>query len=58
MYRLEFPNPEWISGFFAGGHYVFHADIDGKHYARKYTPITSVNQKGFADFPVKIYRPS
>jgi NAD(P)H-flavin reductase len=43
---LEFPNPEWISGLWPGGHYVFHANVNGKAMSRKYTPISPVNEKG------------
>ena len=57
IYEVEFPNAEWISGLWAGGHYVFHADIDGEHVARKMTPISPVNEKGKAEFVIKIYRP-
>lgn len=55
---LEFPNKEWIAGLFPGGHYIFHADIDGKHFSKKYTPISPVNQKGSSDFAIKVYRPN
>ena len=57
VYEVEFPNAEWISGLWAGGHYVFHADIDGEHVSRKMTPISPVNEKGKAVFVIKIYRP-
>ena len=40
---LEFPNKEWITGLFPGGHFVFHAEVDGKMISRKYTPINPVN---------------
>ena len=41
----------------AGGHYVWHAEIDGWNISRKMTPISPVNEKGKAVFVVKIYRP-
>jgi len=53
---LEFPNKEWIAGLWPAGHYIFHADIDGKHVARKYTPVSPINQKGSSDFVIKVYR--
>lgn len=53
---LEFPNSDWIAGLWAGGHYIFHTDIDGKHFARKYTPVSPINQKGTSDFVIKVYR--
>ena len=56
MFVLEFPNPEWICGLFPGGHFIFHAMVNGQKIMRKYTPISPVNQKGTTDFPIKIYR--
>jgi len=56
LIRLEFPNPEWIAGLWAGGHYTVHSDIGDKHIVKRYTPISPVNQKGFADFAIKVYR--
>jgi len=53
---VEFPNKDWIAGLWAGGHYVFHTDIDGKHFSRKYTPVSPINQKGSSDFVIKVYR--
>ena len=53
---LEFPNAEWISGLWAAGHFVFHADINGKHVSRKMTPVSMCNLKGKAEFVIKIYR--
>lgn len=35
---------------------MFHAEINGAHVSRKYTPVSPVNEKGTADFIVKIYR--
>ena len=55
-FELKFPNPDWTSGLFAGGHFKFHANIDGQAMTRPYTPITSVNEKGSAKFVIKIYR--
>jgi ferredoxin-NADP reductase len=53
---LDFDQPEWISGLWVGGHFFFHLNIDGQLVSRKYTPITPVNTKGFAQFVIKIYR--
>ena len=41
-FTLEFPNPKWISGLWPGGHFILHAEIDGKLVSRKYTPISPV----------------
>ena len=46
LFVLEFPNKDWISGLFAGGHYVFHCEVNGKVKGKKYTPISTVNEKG------------
>ena len=53
---LEFPEKDWTAGLWAGGHFVFHTDIDGKHFSRKYTPVSPINQKGSSDFVIKVYR--
>ena len=29
-FELGFPNKNWISGLFAGGHFIFHAEINGE----------------------------
>jgi len=54
---FEFPNPDWILGLFPAGHVCMLADINGKRVSKKYTPVSPVNQKGFATFVIKIYRP-
>lgn len=56
LIELEFPNPEWISGLWPGGHFVMHSTIDGKLVSKKYTPISPVNKKGSSEFAIKIYR--
>jgi cytochrome-b5 reductase len=56
LFELEFPNPEWISGLWAAGHFIMRATIDGKLITRYYTPISPVNKKGSAEFVIKIYR--
>lgn len=54
--RLEFPNETWISGLWPGGHFVLMARIGTSMVARKYTPVSPVDSKGFVDFYIKIYR--
>ena len=57
IFRLDFPNPEWISGLWVGGHFILHAEVSpGKNLSRKYTPISTVCEKGHATFAIKIYR--
>lgn len=62
-FRFAFPDKEQELGLELGGHILFHADTpdpeNGDEVSaikRKYTPITSLNQKGYVDFVVKIYR--
>merc|ERR1712070_253571 len=55
-FELEFPNPDWIAGLWAGGHYIIWSEVDGKKMNRKYTPISPVNEKGKATFVIKVYR--
>lgn len=57
-FTLEFPNPEWVAGMWPAAVFKFVADIDGKEEARPYTPVSPVNQKGSADFIMKVYRNS
>jgi len=58
LIRLEFPNPDWIAGGFAGSHYKLYGEIDGKPISKMYSPISAVNQKGYSDFAIKVYRKS
>lgn len=53
---LEFPNQEWISGHWPGGHFTVHLNIDGKTVTKRYTPISLINEKGRAVFVIKVYR--
>ena len=51
---LEFPH-NWKSGVWAGGHFTFHATINGKEIERRYSQISPVSQKNSAVFAIKIY---
>jgi NAD(P)H-flavin reductase len=53
---LEFPNPNWISGLWAGGHFKMHVKVDGKTVTKPYTPISLINEKGKVVFVIKVYR--
>jgi len=46
IYELEFPNKEWISGLWPGGHFHLHLEVNGSNVSRKYTPISLINRKG------------
>lgn len=39
-----------------GNHVIFSVKIDGEEITRKYTPISDVQNTGFVDFVIKIYR--
>jgi ferredoxin-NADP reductase len=56
LYVLQFPNPDWIAGCYPGGHFFFHAEVNGKPASKRYTPISPVNEKGQVQFIIKIYR--
>ena len=57
-FGLEFPNPDWSSGLWPGGHFLLVSEINGEMMQKPYTPITPVNHKGVAQFIIKIYRES
>jgi ferredoxin-NADP reductase len=52
---FKFPNPEWVLGLHVGGHLFIHLDVDGELVSRKYTPVSSVAEKGRVAFVIKIY---
>ena len=57
IFRLEFPEKDWISGLWVGGHFTFHGEVEkGRLLSRKYTPITPICTRGYAEFAIKIYR--
>lgn len=45
-----------VSGCWPAGHFLFHAEIDGKFETRPYTPISLLNMKGKVEFAIKTYR--
>ena len=56
--KFKFPNPDWILGLPIARHLIFFKppEAEGeKQLARKYTPISPLNQKGSVDFVVKCY---
>lgn len=54
--RLEFPNPDWITGLWAGGHFILQGQVNNMPVVRKYTPTSSVDTKGYVEFHIKIYK--
>ncbi|CAI2373833.1 unnamed protein product [Moneuplotes crassus] len=61
-FRFDFPSKDQEFGLHIGGHVVFYAEVmnpeTGKkeEIARKYTPVSTVHQKGYIEFVIKIYR--
>lgn len=49
---------DWYLGMKTGGHLLFEATIDGKIVSRKYTPVSSIHQKGKVVFVIKAYAPT
>lgn len=62
IHRFDFPKPDQEFGLHIGGHVIFYANVvnpeTGKEeeIARKYTPTSTVHQKGYIEFVIKIYR--
>jgi nitrate reductase (NAD(P)H) len=53
------PKPDEVLGLPVGGHVFFHfKDSDGEVVSRKYTPISTVNERGKVVFLIKLYLPS
>ena len=43
MFELKFPNPDWTSGLWPGGHLLLHLNVNGKSVCRKYTPTSPID---------------
>ncbi|CDW86183.1 nadh-cytochrome b5 reductase [Stylonychia lemnae] len=62
QFRFEIPNSKMCMGLAVGQHAMFSAQIqtkdkpNGDLVQRKYTPVSAINQKGYVDFVIKIYR--
>jgi len=60
-YRFEFPDPNLEFGLPIGSHVFFYATVDNpetgkkEEIARRYTPTSSLHQKGFCEFIIKVY---
>ena len=61
-YRFTFklPKDTYVTGLPVGGHLMFHFDdpASGETVSRKYTPISTVNEKGKVAFVIKVYQPT
>ena len=62
IFRFSFPSESDVLGLPIGKHVIFSADIPTKEHpegelcCRKYTPISKIDQKGWVDFVIKIYK--
>jgi len=58
-FRFKLPSKEHIFGLPVGTHVAFRFfDEEGKTVQRSYTPITSDDEKGYAEFVIKVYSPT
>ena len=58
FFKLAFPNPEWVMGLPLCQHMILFkpaANEGETHVARKYSPVSPLNQKGSIDFVIKCY---
>ena len=57
-YKLVFKLPEdnHVVGLNVCGHLIFHIPDGDDYVSRKYTPVSSVNERGKVEFVIKIYR--
>ena len=62
IFRFAFTDPEFTFGLPVGQHVIFSANMptpekpQGELVQRKYTRISTVQNSGFVDFVIKIYR--
>ena len=54
--ELKFPDKEWTSGMWPGGHIALSAEIDGKVVKKPYTPISHMHASGYMELAIKVYR--
>ena len=54
IFRFAFPEDQTF-GLPIGKHVIFSANINNDLCCRKYTPISTVTQKGYVDFLIKVY---
>lgn len=55
IFKFALPSPNHVLGLPIGQHIRFTADIDGKEVSRKYTPVSSENDKGHVNLVIKVY---
>lgn len=57
-FRFALPTADHVLGLPIGQHVVIYADVDGDSVRRKYTPVTSDEDKGHFDMVIKVYKSS
>jgi len=55
IFRFALPSKEHILGLPTGQHIHVFGEINDRSIARKYTPVTSDDDRGFMDLLVKVY---
>lgn len=62
IFRFSFSDPDWTFGLPIGNHVIFSAHLpttespQGELVCRKYTPTSTIQNTGYVDFVIKIYR--
>lgn len=54
-FRFALPSPNHVLGLPVGQHIRLTADIDGASVSRKYTPVSSDEDKGYVELVIKVY---
>jgi NAD(P)H-flavin reductase len=58
-FSFKLPEEDQVIGLPVGGHVFFHfTDTAGEVISRKYTPISTVNERGKVSFVIKVYAPT
>lgn len=55
-FRFSLPSPDHVLGLPVGQHIVIYATVNGEPVTRKYTPVTSDEDKGYFDLVIKVYK--
>jgi len=57
LFRFEIPENEEL-GISVGKHVKAHAIVAGKEISRNYTPVSTVDERGYFDLVIKVYFPN
>lgn len=55
-FRFGLPSGDHALGLPTGHHVVIHASVNGEPVKRKYTPVTSDEDRGYFDMVIKVYK--